>query len=60
MGDRIKVIKISNEKYPQIAQQYEVTSLPTTLLFIDGELASRIKGVMETPQLIQYVNKFLI
>ncbi|MEM9088019.1 MAG: thioredoxin domain-containing protein [Cyanobacteria bacterium P01_F01_bin.53] len=60
MGDRIKVVKISTEKYPQLAEEYEVTSLPTTLLFIDGELASRIKGVMETPKLIQYVNKFLV
>ena len=59
MGDRIKVIKISTEKYPQLAKEHDIQSLPTTLLFIEGELASRIKGVMEAPKLIQYVQKFL-
>lgn len=59
MGDRIKVIKINTEKYPQLAAEHEIQSLPTTLLFVEGELASRIKGVMEAPKLIQYVQKFL-
>lgn len=59
MGDRIKVIKVSTEKYPQLAAEHDIKSLPTTLLFIEGELASRIKGVMEAPKLIQYVQKFL-
>ncbi|MEM7794822.1 MAG: thioredoxin domain-containing protein [Cyanobacteria bacterium P01_C01_bin.118] len=59
MGDRIKVIKISTEKYPKLAEENDIQSLPTTLLFVEGELASRIKGVMEAPKLIQYVQKFL-
>lgn len=59
MGDRIQVIKIDSEKYPQLASQYEVQALPTTLLFMEGELASRIKGVMQTPDLIQHLQKHL-
>ncbi|NET37065.1 MAG: thioredoxin fold domain-containing protein [Cyanothece sp. SIO1E1] len=59
MGDRVKVVKISSEKYPQLAAQHEVTSLPTTLIFVEGELASRIKGVMTAPKLIQYLQKFM-
>ncbi|MEM9808298.1 MAG: thioredoxin family protein [Cyanobacteria bacterium P01_D01_bin.56] len=57
MGDRIKVIKISTEKYPQLAKEHDIKSLPTTLLFIEGELASRIKGVMEAPKLKEYIQK---
>lgn len=59
MGDRIQVIKISTEKYPDLAAEHDIQSLPTTLLYVEGELASRIKGVMAAPQLIQYIQKFL-
>jgi thioredoxin-like negative regulator of GroEL len=59
MGDRIQVVKIDSEKYPQLASQYQVQALPTTLLFVDGELASRIKGVMQAPNLMQHLTKFL-
>lgn len=59
MGDRVQVIKIDSEKYPQLTSQYQVQALPTTLLFVDGELASRIKGVMQTPELMQHVEKLL-
>jgi thioredoxin len=59
MGDRIQVVKIDSEKYPQLASQYQVQALPTTLLFVDGELASRIKGVMQAPNLMEHLTKFL-
>jgi thioredoxin len=59
MGGQVKVVKINSEKYPQLAAKYEVQALPTTLLFVEGELASRIKGVMEAPKLVEYVQKFL-
>jgi thioredoxin len=59
LGEQITIVKINSEKYPQLASQYEVQSLPTTLLFVDGELASRIKGVMEGPKLMDYLSKFL-
>ncbi|WP_088888761.1 thioredoxin family protein [Leptolyngbya ohadii] len=59
MGDRVQIIKVNSEKYPKLLAEYEVKSLPTSVLFIDGEMASRIKGVMKTPDLIQYLQKFL-
>jgi len=59
MGDRIQVIRINSEKYPELAAQHQVKSLPTTLLFVDRELAGRIKGVMQTNELIPYVTKLI-
>lgn len=57
MGDRLQVVKINSEKYPNLVAEYEVRSLPTTLLFVDRELASRIKGVMQEPELLQHLQK---
>lgn len=59
MGDRIKVVRVDSEKYSKLASQYEVQALPTTLIFIEGELASRIKGGMEASKLIEYIHKLL-
>jgi thioredoxin 1 len=59
LGGQVKVVKINSEQYPHLAAHYQVQSLPTTLLFVEGELASRIKGVMETPKLLDYLKKFL-
>jgi thioredoxin len=59
MGDRVQIIKINSERYPKLLAQYQITSLPTSLLFIDGEMTSRIKGAMKAADLVQYLQKFL-
>ncbi len=59
MGSRMQVIKINADQYPQLVSQHEVKVLPTSLLFVDHELACRIKGVMPTEKLIPYLQKFL-
>lgn len=59
IGSRMQVIKINADQYPQLVYQYEIKVLPTSLLFINQELACRIKGVMQTEKLIQYLQKFL-
>ncbi|MEL7036200.1 MAG: thioredoxin domain-containing protein [Cyanobacteria bacterium J06592_8] len=59
MGNQIQVVKINTDKYPELAAKHEIKALPTSLLFIEGELACRIKGIMQTPQLIPYLQKFL-
>lgn len=37
LKDRIRVVKIDTEKYPSIANQYEIEALPTFILFKDGK-----------------------
>lgn len=59
VGHRLQVVKINSENYPQLVAEYDVKSLPTTMLFVEGELASRIKGVMQTPELLHYLQPFL-
>jgi thioredoxin len=59
MGNRIKVVKINSDKYPQLASEHQIQALPTLLLFQNGELVLRIKGAMKAPQLIQHLEKYL-
>jgi thioredoxin-like negative regulator of GroEL len=48
LGSRMQVIKINADQYPQLVSQHQIQVLPTSLLFMEHELACRIKGVMRT------------
>ena len=52
MKDRLQVVKIDTEKYPQIASQYRIEALPTLVLFKDGQPIKRIEGLRQASQLI--------
>lgn len=53
LRDRLQVIKIDTDKYPQLASQYRIEALPTLVLFKNGEPIDRIEGVLQAPQLVQ-------
>lgn len=40
------LVKINVEKYPILAERYNVTSIPSVLLFIDGEVADEFVGAI--------------
>ncbi len=44
-GDRIKVAKVDIDVAKELATKYDVRSIPTVILFKDGEVAGRIIGV---------------
>ncbi|OIV91425.1 hypothetical protein TanjilG_02043 [Lupinus angustifolius] len=37
LNDKIQVVKIDTEKYPSIANKYDIQALPTFIIFKDGE-----------------------
>ncbi|ACO65470.1 predicted protein [Micromonas commoda] len=57
--DRVKLVKINTEKYPNIASKYKVEALPTIMLFKEGKVADRIEGMPNAPQLIDRLLYFL-
>lgn len=59
MKQRMRVVKIDTEKYPQVASQYQVTALPTLVLFKQGQPVDRIEGVLQTDQLMQRLQRFV-
>ena len=56
---RIRIVKIDTEKYPALASQYKIYALPTLVLFKQGESVDKIEGVMQAPQLVQHLQKFI-
>lgn len=43
-GDALASAKVDAEALADVSERYEIRSLPTTLLFRDGDLADRITG----------------
>ncbi len=55
LKQRLRVVKINTDKYPQLATQHQIHALPTLVLFKRGEPVDRIEGVMTAQQLIQHL-----
>lgn len=57
MGVAVKIIKIDIDKNIRAAQTYFVQSVPTLVLFKNGQIVWRQSGVIPANQLIQIVQK---
>ena len=51
MKDKVQIVKINTDNYPALATQYQITALPTLVLFKDGAPVDRIEGVMQVQPL---------
>lgn len=49
----LTVAKVDVDSQPGLARRYQVQSIPTLLLFKDGELAARIVGARGKSQLLK-------
>ncbi len=56
---RIQVAKLNIDENLRTTQRFEVMSIPTLILFKDGEVRHRIVGAKGKGQLIQEIKAFL-
>lgn len=59
VGDAANVIKIDVDRNPQLSAQYRIQSVPTLIMFKDGEAVWRGYGVHQKDQLVAKVNEFV-
>src|SRR5712692_6521321 len=56
MAGKLKMVKLNVDENPQVASKYGIMSIPTLMIFKNGELASRQIGVQPRPKLEQWIN----
>lgn len=51
--DKLRVAKVNVDEHPGLAQQFQVMSIPTLILFKDGEEVQRVVGAKGKAQLLE-------
>ena len=59
LGDRVRIIKVDVDKYGETASQYRIQSVPTLMLFRQGEVLWRTSGVVQKADLLVTIDSFL-
>jgi len=51
MGDAVKIIKIDIDKNPAVSQELQIQSVPTLMIYRNGQLKWRQSGVIPAKQI---------
>ena len=57
--DKIKVAKVNVVESSQVAMKYQVTSIPTFILFKGGEVADRVLGALPRSEFVKFIDRNL-
>lgn len=59
MGNEIRIIKVDIDQSPAASSFYNVTSVPTLMLFLKGKILWRQPGVVPAVSLQKIINQFI-
>jgi thioredoxin 1 len=59
LGDSIRIIKIDVDRNAEIARRYNIQSVPTLMIFKNGEIIYKQAGVHNKPQLLNLITNNL-
>jgi thioredoxin 1 len=55
----VRVVKVNTDENPQIASQYQILSIPTMILFKNGQAVHQIVGAQPKPRIEQQLDAAL-
>ena len=56
---RVKIVKLNVDENPQTASRYSIKSIPTMLLFKNGELVNNLVGALPKGEIESHLNSLL-
>ncbi|MFD2163477.1 thioredoxin [Paradesertivirga mongoliensis] len=59
LGDKATILKVDIDKNPAVAGSYHIQSVPTLILFKNGEVKWRQSGVVQANELRSVINNYL-
>ena len=57
IGNEVKIVKVDVDNNQGTAADYQIMSIPSLLLFVDGELKAKTAGFMPKEALIDFINE---
>ena len=58
-AEQIKVVKLNTDENPQVASQYGIRSIPTLMIFKDGQRVDMVVGAVPKTTLATTIEKYL-
>ena len=58
-GERLRIVKLNVDDNPDTARKFDVMSIPTLIVFADGEVRKRLVGAKGKGQLLQDLAEFI-
>jgi thioredoxin 1 len=58
-GDQLKVVKVNTDENPNVASQYGIRSIPTLMIFKDGQKVDMVVGAVPKTTLANTLEKYL-
>ena len=55
--DNVKICKVNVDDEPELASKYNIMSIPTLMLFKNGELAGTTVGVQPKEAILNFINQ---
>lgn len=59
IGDKLKIAKVNVDENPDTSGRFGVMSIPTLMVFKDGETVEKLVGFQPKEQLLDALNKHL-
>jgi len=58
LQEKATIIKVDIDKNPEVASLYQIRSVPTLIMFKNGQPVWKLSGVVPTQELITIFNQF--
>lgn len=59
LGDEVRIVKVDVDKHEATAARYGIRSVPTLMIFRNGEMLWRQSGVVAKDDLVRIVRSYL-
>ncbi|GGA41416.1 thioredoxin [Kroppenstedtia guangzhouensis] len=59
VGDKLTIAKLNVDENPDTAGKFGVMSIPTLMVFKDGQMVDKLTGFQPKAQLLEWVNPHL-
>lgn len=57
IGDKVKIAKVNVDENPDTAGRFGIMSIPTLMVFKDGQVVDKLVGFQTKEQLLDVLNK---